>query len=302
MMSPGSASGPKRGRAWLSRGVSELFDGAAPSRPPHFDVLIVGSGYGGAIAAAMLAGSRFLPGNGQPPRKVRIGLLERGDEYLPGSFPSELSELPGHVRFCLPGATSAKGVRWGLFDVRVGADVVTVVANGLGGGSLINAGVMLQPLDDVLAESAWPSAIRSDPGALGRFYNCARDWLGVLKPTTVAAAGMAPPKLGVMKELGGSPVPITVALESGSRSSAGVTMNPCLGCGDCATGCNHGAKESLDVNLLVHARRAGVEIYTGATVLRLEGSVFQTVLSADPDTARNVLRTLARWLRGGQPA
>src|SRR2546423_1638943 len=40
-------------------------------------------------------------------------------------------------------------------------------------------------------------------------------------------------------------------------------------CGDCATGCNNGAKDSLDLNLLALAERAGARIITGATVLRL---------------------------------
>ena len=53
-------------------------------------------------------------------------------------------------------------------------------------------------------------------------------------------------------------------------NGAGVTLNECTLCGDCATGCNHGAKDSLDVNLLVKAWRRGAKIYTGATVLRIE--------------------------------
>jgi cholesterol oxidase len=65
-------------------------------------------------------------------------------------------------------------------------------------------------------------------------------------------------------------VPITVGLRDGTRTSAGVRLTRCATCGDCATGCNVGAKESLDTNLLVLARRRGVAIYTGATVLRLE--------------------------------
>ena len=46
------------------------------------------------------------------------------------------------------------------------------------------------------------------------------------------------------------PAAITVALTPNRRSSAGVALDECIRCGDCATGCNHGAKDSLDVNLL----------------------------------------------------
>lgn len=283
-----TASSPtpaSRERAWLSFSLSRLFDRHqrrcrrrgeenGPPPPPHFDVLIVGSGYGGAIAAASLAGCR-LRRNGRPGRRLRIAVLERGQEYLPGAFPSQLSDLPGHVRFSLPEATSPRGVRSGLFDVHVGADVTVVVANGLGGGSLINAGVMLRPHEAVLGEARWPAAIRSTPDTLDPFYARAAEWLGAgtcEAPNAVDRAAV-PTKFAVMETIGKAAtraVPITVALRPGARSSAGVALNPCVACGDCATGCNHGAKDSLDVNLLVHARRHGVHLYTGATVLRLE--------------------------------
>ena len=55
-----------------------------------------------------------------------------------------------------------------------------------------------------------------------------------------------------------------------SKSSGNVNLNKCVRCGDCATGCNFGAKNSLDVNLLVRAQQAGAEIFSGATVLSIE--------------------------------
>jgi cholesterol oxidase len=254
---PGTAAASRQ-RAWLSFGVSQLFDrherrrrqwGQTAGLAPHFDVLIVGSGYGGAIAAASLAGCR-LPNK----RRLRIAVLERGQEYLPGAFPSELSDLPRHVRVSLPDATSPNGPRSGLFDVRVAADVVTVVANGLGGGSLINAGVMLRPKDAVFKEARWPAKIRLAHKPLDAFYPRVLQWLGATapggRPNTVDPK-RAPTKFRVMKSIGGEAVPITVALRAGARSSAGVALNKCVDCGDCATGCNHGAKDSLDVNLLV---------------------------------------------------
>ena len=59
-------------------------------------------------------------------------------------------------------------------------------------------------------------------------------------------------------------------MRHGATSSAGIPLDACTLCGDCASGCNHGAKESLDTNLLVEACRKGAEIYTGASVVRLE--------------------------------
>src|SRR5262245_14576147 len=284
---------PGHAQVWLSRTLSDLFDRQSPRarRPneqrtsrPHFDVLIVGSGYGGAVAAAALAGSRLASKKGKRRRRLRIGVLERGREYLPGAFPSQISDLPGHVRMSFSGDTNPTGLRTGLFDVRVAPDVVTVVANGVGGGSLINAGVMLPPHPKVLTESRWPSEIRSAPGVLNRYYARAADWLGAgssRAPNTVEHAGLSFPKVAAMRRLDRAAItpPTTVAFEPAPHngrvprlllSSGGLKLTGCTGCGDCATGCNVGAKLSLDVTLLLHARRHGVELYTGATVLRLE--------------------------------
>ena len=261
-----------RARAWLSEGLETLWQGppAADARPP-FDVLIVGSGYGGAVAAAELAGAKN--GKGET---ISVCVLERGNEYLAGAFPSRIADLAGHVRFSTPEATAARGVRTGLFDVRVGNDVSALVASGLGGGSLINAGVMLAPHPSVFQESRWPADIRAeaaDHAAWDTLFADAAELLGAAP----VAAGPAPfAKLAALETLGAAATasvklvrpPITLALHD-RPSTDGVAMKACIGCGDCATGCNHGAKESLDLNLLARARRHGAQIFTGATVLKL---------------------------------
>ncbi len=89
-----------------------------------------------------------------------MGVLERGKEYLPGSFPTGLGELPRHIR--------REHNKEGLFDVRLGPEVTTVVANGVGGGSLINAGVMEVPLPSVF-QAGWPSALKR-PVELGVIF------------------------------------------------------------------------------------------------------------------------------------
>lgn len=122
--------------AWISQGFERLVDRVRKTPAAlHFDVLVVGSGYGGAIAAATMAGRTK---GGAP---IKVGVLERGKEYLPGAFPTGLGELPRHIR--------RDRNKEGLVDVRIGPEVVTVVANGVGGGSLINAGVMEVPDESV---------------------------------------------------------------------------------------------------------------------------------------------------------
>jgi cholesterol oxidase len=263
---------------WLSTGFENLQTQhpgrSADTEPdkPDFDVVIVGSGYGGAIAAAELAGCE----DGELNREIKVCVLERGEEYLSGRFPSRMSELAGHVRFTPLRGTHTRGNAHGLFDVRIGGDINALVANGLGGGSLINAGVMLLPHPSVLKEAAWPKALREE-GTLAPWSDRIAPRLGARQPwgDRTTGKGEASPlkKHHALKVLAGTKpfieTPISVAMDD-QKSSAGVPLNKCVQCGHCATGCNYGAKDSLDVNLLAKAKAQGhVCIYTGATVLRL---------------------------------
>ncbi|WP_244491175.1 alkaline phosphatase D family protein [Paramesorhizobium deserti] len=248
--------------AWISQGFERLIHRVrgAPAAV-HFDVLIIGSGYGGAVTAATFAGRR----QGNVP--VRVGMLERGKEYLPGSFPTGLGELPRHIR--------RERNNEGLFDIRPGPEVTTIVANGVGGGSLINAGVMEIPSPSVF-QKGWPNQLANLAG-WHSFFDRASDLLGARVdgvPNTITAhADGLPQKFSAFKSMAPSnrfrPAAVTIAM-AGSTSTGNVSLNKCTRCGDCATGCNFGAKNSLDVNLLVRAQQNGAEIFSGATVLNIE--------------------------------
>lgn len=277
---------PSKPSIWPTQGLEALverfphIDADSTCVPPaacdlDLDLVIVGSGYGAAVAAHEFAGCRPVDLPGGPP--LSIGLLERGDEYPRGSFPSRLADLAGHVRFSSEAQAAPRGKRGGLFDLRVGGDVMALVANGVGGGSLINAGVMLEPRPQVWQGSQWPQALRTAPD-LAAHFDAVRPWLGAgtsASPNTVDGTPLAGlRKTALLRRLGGKAsqsVPITVALKAGTQTVAGVPLEACIGCGDCATGCNHGAKISLDIGLLAQARQTeGVALYTGATVLWLE--------------------------------
>jgi choline dehydrogenase-like flavoprotein len=240
-------------------------EGASPTAC-HFDVVIVGSGYGAAIAAEEF--SRSVDGEGKMPT---ICVLERGNEYLAGSFPTQMSDLAGYVRFA-SGESAARGQADGLFDIRVGKDLSAVVANGVGGGSLINAGVLAEPRGEVFADARWPSAIRNDQNRAA-YYKEAMQRLQAESTAGIAAGGGPWLKTEALKRLnrgqhGFSPLWITVALP-GQPQPASSPFKTCIGCGDCATGCNFGAKKSVDATLLSQAHARGVEIYSGATVREL---------------------------------
>jgi choline dehydrogenase-like flavoprotein len=264
---------------WLARDFIEFTD------TDVFDLVIVGSGYGAAMAAATFAGCTTA--EGQP---LRIALLERGCEMLPGAFPSTLDELPGHVRLSR-GGKKPIGRPEALFDVRLAGDVNALVANGLGGGSLINGGVMVEP-DWGNFDSRLPPGVETDLNV--QWIEEARQMLGAkvqdgagnwmantmqrhahvtphhpLKKT-VALQRLATANTSQrLDALRNQPAAITVRLNADDNAEQAVALTTCSLCGDCLTGCNVGAKASLDTNLLVDAQRRGLQVFTSASVLRL---------------------------------
>jgi len=96
-----------------------------------YDVVVVGSGYGGGVAASRLARAG-----------LSVCVIERGREFLTGEFPNRLPELRRELQ--IVGGKMRSGRRAGLFDFRLGSDIHVLIGCGLGGGSLINAAVGLR--------------------------------------------------------------------------------------------------------------------------------------------------------------
>ena len=224
---------------------------------PAYDVVVVGSGYGGGVTACRLARA-----------KQRVCVLERGREVPVGSFPSRLPELRRELQ--VNDGKKRSGSATGLYDVRIGADINVVVGCGLGGGSLINAGVALRPDPRVFADGTWPDAIRTD-GLLDTGFERAA---GMLSPMRYAGT----PALTKYRALeaasgvfGKRPVtvPVTVSFED-SVNPAGVAQRACTLCGDCCSGCNVGAKNSIAVTYLTDAKSHGADIFTECGVSHVE--------------------------------
>lgn len=278
----------------LAQIESGIFRSTAVSPPPatlHFDAVVVGSGYGGAVAASRLA--RLSPDKSNATdgkaRPFSVCVLERGREYVAGTFPSTFSDLPPHVRM----VTSRAGVSQyadGLFDLRLGGDVWSLMGNGLGGGSLINAGVTERPAPSVLRDIAWPLKWR-EPLAAGSTDPDAplptdSRWRSLLEkaagPHGVHAQPWEtlPAKAHRVRDFASTAdvpwrtVNVTIAPPStpagGSVGPAAIAEHPCKECGDCFTGCNHQAKRTLSHTYLARARGAGAQLYTGVTVRAIE--------------------------------
>jgi cholesterol oxidase len=220
---------------------------------PVYDVVVVGSGYGGGVAASRLARA------GQ-----RVCVIERGKEFLTGEFPSRLPELRRELQ--LNGGTMRSGSRTGLFDFRLGTDIHVLVGCGLGGGSLINAGVGLRPDARVFADNAWPEGVATD-GLLDLGFERARS---MLRPSRYAKAGELTKYRALNSAsaaFGVPPVaaPVVVSFEE-TINPAGVEQPACTLCGDCCSGCNVGAKNTVAMTYLPDARAHGAEIFTELSV------------------------------------
>ena len=140
---------------------------------PRYDVVIVGSGYGGAVSASRLSRAG-----------LDVCVLERGREIVTGEFPARFPQMAKEMQ--LTGARLRTGSDTGLYDVRIGDDMHVLVGCGVGGGSLVNAGVALRPDPRVLADPVWPDAVRND-GLLTEGYARAERWLRPARHADVAS-------------------------------------------------------------------------------------------------------------------
>jgi cholesterol oxidase len=226
----------------------------------HYTVVVVGSGYGGAIMASRLARA------GQS-----VCVLERGKEFLAGDFPDTELKAMGELQADTP--PLRMGSPLALFDLRVSEDMNAVVGCGLGGTSLINANVALRADPRVLADPRWPAAFRADlPGLMEESYGRAET---MLRPVPYPKGSPALAKLAALETSAaalGVPCthpPINVCFADGINH-VGVEQRACNLCGDCVSGCNTGAKNSVNMNYLPDARNHGAEIFTRAAVRRVE--------------------------------
>ena len=266
--------------------------GARGSRPgaPDFDVLIVGSGYGGAVCAARLAAARR--------RGVRIGIVERGREWVPGTFPQHLTTFNPLNPF-------DRRVSWlneqlsrnplGLYGFYDRGDVVAVAGSGLGGTSLINCAVAIEAEEAVFQQPEWPLPFREKKGLRG-YYERARRMLD----THTTPEDRYPAKLRSHLDVAATlrargrwadvtAFPVELAVNFTPRANRqGMRQQGCVQCADCTTGCNVGAKNSLDMNYLPLAWTHGTEMYAQVEVEHVErvDGGYRVHFLQRPDNAR----------------
>jgi cholesterol oxidase len=140
---------------------------------------------------------------------------------------------------------------------------------GLGGGSLINAGVALRPDARVFRDPVWPEEIARD-GLIEEGYARAERWVRPARDPGASRRGKYQALQRAAAALGTAPTcaPVTISFEP-TINPAGVAQPACSSCGDCCGGCNLGAKNTVALTYLPDAVRHGAEIFTRAKVTTL---------------------------------
>jgi cholesterol oxidase len=229
---------------------------------PRYDVVVVGSGYGGGIAAARMARAG-----------LRVCVLERGREFAAGEFPDTAEKAACEFQVDLPAARV--GSATGLYDLRVNPAMNVMVGCGLGGTSLLNASVALRAEPRVFDDARWPAVLRAEArqpqSPLAEGYRRAE---AMLKPRRYPEHYPPLAKLQAHRDCAAALAkpfvltPINVCFETGVNH-VGVQQNACNNCGDCVSGCNRAAKNSTNLNYLPDAANHGAEIFTAAKVTRV---------------------------------
>ena len=234
-----------------------------------YDVIVVGSGFGGAVSAARLAAAG-----------ARVLVLERGRRWTPGEYPRAPSDawIYDHLR---------PERRNGWLDVRLFPGMAVVTGAGVGGGSLCYSSVLLEATAERFA-TGWPRAISA--AELAPHYAAARGMLGAnpLPPGQLTRRHellqTGAKRLGLGSRF--AALPLAVSFDPAWNydlpnphdpkharpfvNAHGRKQATCIHLGNCDLGCDVGAKNTLDLNYLAAAERAGAEVRPLHIVRRLE--------------------------------
>ena len=219
----------------------------------RYDAVVVGSGFGGGIAACRLAEAGW-----------RVCVLERGRRFGGGDFPDRPEQAPFAFWHHLlnPG---------GMFDLRLMKDLSVLTAAGVGGGSLVYANVQLRAPPDMFDQAPWPAAI--DGVTLDPYYERTEE---ALLPTPTPPEPDLP-KIGAFAAMGraagreASRLPLAVNFAGPRRHPfSGVFQQACDNLGRCDLGCPILAKNTVDITYIARAEAHGAEVYPLHEVLRIE--------------------------------
>lgn len=223
--------------------------------PDHFDAIVIGSGFGGSVAALRLSEKGY-----------RVAVLESGRRFGDDDLPKTSWRIRDYVWAPALGC-------YGVQRMHPLRDVLVMAGAGVGGGSLNYANTLYRPPSAFFDDPHW-GAITDWSAELDPYYDQASRMLGVTTfPHTTPADDVM---RGVAEEMGVGdtfvPTPVGVFFGTPGETvadpffgGAGPDRTGCTECGACMTGCRVGAKNTLVKNYLHLAEQAGAQIFPMTT-------------------------------------
>ncbi|MGV0741371.1 GMC oxidoreductase [Mycolicibacterium sp. XJ870] len=232
---------------------------------PDYDVLVIGSGFGGSVSALRLTEKGY-----------RVGVLEAGQRFGDADFAKTSWDLRKFL-------WAPQFGMYGIQRIHLLRNCMILAGAGVGGGSLNYANTLYVPPEPFFNDAQW-KGITDWRAELMPHYDQAQRMLGVVTNPTFTDADR------VMKEVADDmgcgdtfvPTPVGVFFGPDGKKTPGKTVpdpyfggagparTGCLECGECMTGCRHGAKNTLVKNYLGLAESAGAQVHPMTTVTSFE--------------------------------
>ncbi|MFJ3233349.1 GMC family oxidoreductase N-terminal domain-containing protein [Streptomyces sp. NPDC086787] len=233
-----------------------------------YDVIVVGSGFGGSVTALRLTEKGY-----------RVGVLEAGRRFTRDMLPKTSWDLKNYL-------WAPKLGMYGIQRIHLMGNVMVLAGAGVGGGSLNYANTLYVPPKAFFDDPQWRD-ITDWQEELKPYYDQARRMLGVrLNPTMTPSdvhLKAAAQRMGVGDTFHMAPVGVffgdgedadgKAKARPGEEvadpyfGGAGPSRKACTECGECMTGCRHGAKNTLNENYLYLAQKAGAVVHPMTTVV-----------------------------------
>jgi cholesterol oxidase len=227
-----------------------------------YDVVVVGSGFGGSVTALRLTEKGY-----------RVGVLEAGRRFTPQTLPKTSWDVRNFLW------APRLGLR-GIQRITLLKDIVVLSAAGVGGGSLVYANTLYRPPASFFGDPRW-AGITDWAAELDPHYDQASRMLGVTVQPTMTPSDVVIKQVADDMGVGATfhRTPVGVFFSTPGQTvpdpyfgGAGPARTGCIECGDCMIGCRVGAKNRLDLNYLHLAERAGATIHPDTTVTAVRPS------------------------------
>ncbi len=227
----------------------------------EFDVVIIGSGFGGSVSALRLSEKGY-----------KVAVIEAGRRFEDKDFPKTSWRLNKFLYFPRLGLN-------GIQRIHFLKDVLILCGAGVGGGSLVYANTLYVPPNSYFEDKQW-SGITDWKTELEPFYDLAKRMLGVVDNPYFSPSDEVIKRVAEAQGRGHTfrltPVGVHFGAGEGEATEdpffggVGPQRKGCTNCGECMTGCRHNAKNTLLKNYLYLAEKIGAKIFPGLTVTNLK--------------------------------